>query len=1035
MTPIDQQQEKPKQHARLAEFGGLNLDASESSIPAGDFTELLNWRKTRPKEAEVRTGIREWRMDGPPVGPVVATSEYRLDDKVANVIFIVFEGDLFAVVVNNEISPQVQLDVGPIVTGTPGDTYEVDATQFNTFLVVTVFGHGVYALYPSAADLTAWNAPIQLGKTLTPLPDDFTFKDQVSGDLIIYESVDGNPHGNSDLKYIFGSGREEPVKIRLPIGATYWRVSASTTEATNIRTTDLVQQWAYGKGNGDPHLWPPGSFRKRASSDHLHKRGWYYRLIARSEYTDAKGQKFSFYHEPSVDFYVPDNIVTPAFLANDDSGQWKFVQKMEDVATPKWDFTFDDGYPGTLKCIPSLGVPIVPPVDALLAELQKKFRAYFKDEDDLGGVGTNNPYFFTARMLGWMIEGDTHYNAGMPYKVAVPMSELLGAPHTVFDWADFTGLPANTVEIEVYRTAHEDSETAMSDGSPLFRPHRYGYAGTIKVGGTFTDTTKDEDLQFNGVIDDNSGFMAGQCSGKAIRVWSKELRLGDVQTSHELHKPTKFAQGFAIDWVIDGTGLGTGFGLIPKADLIGDAGDGLPEVSFAYQYVDQDGKVSEATVITVTIDPLLPQDVGVAFTFPRGYSPTINTIYLLEGHFGAGPRVYKRIATITTEDGYYIYKGGDYGTGVAAEPKTVETSHDPGAAIWTSEGEMNFWPQENFEIEHQFAPITAIGSVSGPAYIATDQSINMTDFGIDNRWEEIDDKVGCVGRRAYWKTAKVMIFLSPKGLFLAEGNGIRPFPAHIQSAMLEYLQEEIPFQPRCLNAKRASMGWLGQRNELWVSFPASTDIPALDADGDPVPGEFGKLPARTFIYRLLGDYGEFGLNDVQNYQFQMTPADPQQYILFIESPSTSRLFATYFDEATTELVLIDCDATTEWTGAASATIPLTLGATDTIKRLYDVRLTVDFDAALTIQTGQKRTDGVRNDIVNGEMNPGCAYHSITADPGFVKQLRHDITGRPPVETTAYVPMVRLISTPSPSSGKNKCKLKSLDVEYDIQPAE
>ncbi len=1030
MGNLPQDNEINRKHARVAAVGSLNADATEASMPDGDFSEMLNWRKNRPKEAEVRSGIREWRFSG--TKKPVAGCEYRLDNKVANLVFIEEDGTLKCLILNKEIAPPIEVTISPIVTG--GSNYEVDATQFNTFMIVTVFDYGVFALYPSSPDLTAWNDPIQLGKKLTPLPDNFTFKDQVSGDLIIYESVDGNAHGNSDLKYVFGSGREEPVKIRLPIGATYWRVSASTTEATNIQFTDLVQQWVYGKGNGDPHLWPPGAFRKRGSIEHLQKRGWYYRLIARSEYTDAKGQKFSFYHEASVDFFVPDMVVTPAFLANDDSGQWKFVQKMEDVSTPKWDFTFDDGYPGTLKCIPSLGVPIVPPVDALLAELQKKFRGYFKDEDDLGGVGTNNPYFFTARMLGWMIEGDTHYNAGMPYKVAVPISELLGAPQTIFDWANFTGLPANCTEVEVYRTAHEDSELSLSDGSPLFRPHRYGFAGTIKKDGNFTDTTKDEDLQFNGVIDDNSGFLTGQCSGKVIRVWNGNLRLGDVKTSFEIHKPTKFVQAFAFDWVEGGVGAGTGFGLIDKTELTGDAGDGLPEISFAYQYVDQDGKVSEPTVITVTVPSTMPDNCSVAFVFPRGYSPTISTIYLLEGHFGSGPRLYKRIATISTEDGYYLYKGGDYGTGVAAEDKTVETSHDTGACIWSEEGEMNFWPQENFEIEHQFAPVTAIGSVSGPAYIASDQSINMTDFGIDNRWEEIDDKVGCVGRRAYWKTAKVMVFLSPKGLYLAEGNGIRPFPAHVQSEVLKYLQEEIAFQPRCKNARRAAMGWLGARNELWLSFPASTDIPVLDSTGVAVdPPEFGTLPAKTFIYRFLGDYGEFGLQDVENYQFQITPADPQEYMLFIESPSTSRLYATFWDSTNNELVVLDCDATTAWTGLAYATLPLTLGAPDTVKKMTDVRITMDVDAALTIQTGQKRTDGITNDQVNGEMNPDCDYRTLTppSNPGSIQQVRHDLLGLDTVETTAYIPMVRLITGVNPATGKHKCKIKSYDIEYEV----
>lgn len=1037
---------------QISTFGGWNPDATEASMNDGDLLECVNMRKAKPDEYETRSGIK---IMGNYAGAGFiprASCEYRLDDLYVNVVFYEDSGNLNARIFNPELAAPVDVLISGIATG--GSNYECMACQYNTYLVVTIFGFGIYALFPTLANLTTWGAPIQLGKELTPTPTFYDCAENVSGDLIVYGYETPIPNNGTDFKPLYGQSQAEPIKTRLPIGAPYFKVSKQgltvSSSGANLRSTNLLKQFEWAKPQPG-EVVSTGTLdtdkaldqnRPMGDWDHLQKRGWFYRFIMRSKYTDVKGQEFTFFHEPSVDIFVPDNDYAPPFLCIDVGGAISLIDNMinGDVINVGSNLWFWSKHlrndANSLAVLPSLG-PSNPYTDGDFAQLVAAFRNYFHDGNDIDAerdpansptksntAAESDPYYFVARVLGYYFNNFHAYLYGYPYKIGVPISELLGSPNVTFFWSSFGTLPSDVYAIDVYRTAHVDS--------PDFDAQTYGKAGTITPDGKFFDHINDTDLDFDGEIQRESGYLQGEMSGKVIRVWDNNLRVGDTQTKYQIHKPSDLCQAFAFDYL---NASGVSSGLIPKSNLVTLDGDGLAKFTYGYQYADDDGNVSDIRELNTSLIGMngttdisatsLPANVGVGFTFPHGYGSKVTQIFIFEGRYNADVsnpgRVYRRIGVIQCSDGHFLWQGFASEAAWAAAPSAASSapkvSHDPGACIWNSNQDMFFWPQLNFELENQYSPVTKIGVAVGPAHICTDQTVVKTDFGNDNRWEEVStgpDSVGCIGRFCSIELGKAIIFLSAKGLYLAEGDGTRPFPGSVQTIVLKYLKEEIANQPRLANARRASMGWLGQRNELWLSFPASTDLG-------------GTLEQLTIIYRFFEDFGEFSRKDVVNYRFQVTDDgnDPTKQIFYIGS-AIGRLFAAFNDGS--GLKIIDCDSTSaDWQIPAYLTTPLAFRSPALIKKLTAAQLIADVQSELYMASGMRRTDGLYS-LSQGYLHASAVtvQQNIDATEKFLQPFDHTI-GSDIYNHTDRVPLLRIITKKTGST--HQARIKSLEVEF------
>lgn len=1085
--------------------GGWNPDATESSIAKSEFIEGRNMRKAKSDEWEARSGIVEQTFSGH-YTPVCA-AEYRLDNAFARVlVYEDFSDGLHHRLRARVVDLDTGLDVivpGPPYMASQPDLgfvpYEAFAVQWNTFLIVTVYNFGVFALSPNTTDLSTWNTPVELGKLLTPSPNVDAaiapnvgvgwnrFKEDVTGDLLVNEYIVPIPH-TTDFKPLTNLGSGDPVRIRLKIEAPYKRVAGSTA----IIATNLLRQSEVDKSDADKNIFP----RETGVRQHLHKRGWFYRFVMKSRYTDIKGQKITYYHEPSVDLYVPDNDYAPPFVLWYDGIVYSVLGALHSFGVPGWPaaLNFYNHLPG-----PAVGAnpdltesPAFPPAqhgglgspltvtDPDFVRMVKAYRAYFHDTSTSGTSDAVDPFLATSIAFSFSAPVSPDYFLYQSaYEISVPVSELLSAPQAIFNWADFAGLPPDVYEIEVHRTAYIDS--------PNFAPSVYGQAGVIKKDGTFTDDVKDTALDFNGNINRNTGYLQSEYSAKVVRVYSGNIRLGNITDTLKIRTPSNVVQAFDF---VPADPIGAP-GLINRSNLIGVAvdltvigADGFSQVVFGYQYVDSDDNASDLTVIgginstthifnAVDTGIASPSPVGVAFTFPHGYNDTIQSIYVFEGRWiptaglVLGHREWHRIAVVPTlaqssllppetDSGHLVYLGlsdPDWSAAPVLSAAVPVIAKDSGATVWSQNSDMNHWPPENYELEHQFAPITAIGNSSGPALIHTDQSMNMTDFGVQQRWEEIHDSVGCIGRFAACKVGRVEFFLSAIGMQMSEGQGLRTFPASVQTVVIKYLNEYISGVPRLTNARRASLGWLGQRNELHLRFPSSADLG-------------GTLPAIDIVFRLFYDYGEYSPKDVQNYRFDLYPTgDPGTQTFFISSPATGRLWA--LSAKIVPLVpgpgigpgmsLIEMDVpTVPWAGDAYLTLPISLGLAETKKELSELLFTADADCLITVSTGMKRTDGLdqistSEDLVRGPLKPGCEIIPLELAVELDPMTGLPVTGLPIIYSQSFrheisylmenigdrVPCIRIHTAVNTgfggciATGNHLFRLKSMEVEATI----
>lgn len=1037
----------PDRKAEIVNFvppKGWNPDATESSIPKGDFIEARNFRKPHNDEWEVRSGFTKWTWDNYyPVG----ACEYEFDSTYINVLFYESGGSLYAKAFDGDT---IEVTIGPIANTIPFSAahFEVQAVQNNTYLILTVYGVGIFAIFPNGThpnELTSWDF-IELGKLLTPTPKAYTFADKTTGDLILYQYITPPANGGTDCKGQFADGANEPIKIRVPVGAPYTLISGNMVLQTAANLLkDFESESVDPANDGDKHF----VLRNTVGPVHLQKRGWFYKFLMQFTITDVRGQTFTYYHEASVDIFVPDMNYAPPFLANHESTdrQLSKLDAIGDVFTVWSDKLYRDDsidmkiYPSG-EVIASGGTVTDP--DWL--SFQKKWKAYFHDDklidspDDAGnyhGSDTMDPFWFASRVLGmssWT--GGNVHNAPAsffyiyPYKLSVAASELFGAPQTLFKWSDFD-LPAvptgiKITAIEIYRTAHIDN--------PEYAPNVYGLAGTLnapeapETDSSFTDATADWNLDLNGRTSSEEGYLQGECSGKTIRVYNNNIRIGDTVTELNIRTPSILVQAFAFDYANDSGTAGSG--LIAKAQLTDDAGDGLPTIAFGYQYADNANHFSDIRDFPVDVESGLPSDVGVAFTFPHGYNDTITNIYLFEGHYSGGVRTWRRIGIIDVTNGHFIYQGLS-GTDWANKPEMTATapdiSKDRGACIWSEGADMFLWPQENFELEHEFAPVTHIDCVVGPALIHTTRSCVHTTFGIDSRWEEIHDRLGCISRMAAIRVGKVEFFLSAAGLYIAEGYSVRPFPAMVQQEIRKYTSEVIPGQQPLANASRASLGWLGNRNELWLHFPGSNDLGGI-------------LPPATFIYRLYFDYGDYTARFTENYLFDIIPpqievTDLGVPVYFISS-ANGKLYALFYRKTlhptvVQTMVFIDCDADTDWPGDAYLTASFALGRPSEKKILSDFSMFYDRNCNMEYATGMRRTDGIEDDLTYGLLKSECEIVSVPQPDQIYRQAFTENISQNIENIQDYTPLVRIHTSPD-TGGNHFMRIQALSLRLNVE---
>lgn len=986
------------QRAAAEKLGSWNADMPDGALPPGDFSELKNFRKSNPTEIEIRSGYKQYLMQGSFLP--MAKTEYRLDDLFRDITFYLSGSDLWVQILNCIDGSYITKSV--ITGGMTADT-KVFAGQYNTFLVFTVYGTGVYSMTPSDVGLSDWDDPIVLGKGKSSVPLKYSFPDTITGDLIVFDNTSVVVNATKGMSYNYLPNHKEPNKIRLDIGATYTRADNPL-----ITALKLLKLWVFNKD--DESLEAQMSFsRTKEVTNHLRTNGWGYKIVFVRRFTDVKGQVFTSRYNPSTDFWVGDTIFTPPFWIQQFDPLNPFLSGVPAhypatsvaAGADGWDTTTD----------PVNGCTAIPSRAAMVT-LSTLFQKSFNNSAESHA----DPYFFTALWLFWKQTTNYFFSPGdksgiqgqPPYKVEVPVSELKGAPMAVFTLDDFANVPSDVIAIEFYRTAYsqpDDKDNASL--SPLFQPYRYGYVGQIKIDGistdqTFTDDVSDQIVDFGNSPDRFIGYDSDQFSGGVLTNYGDDnLVLGDVITKYSVDAPVAFPQ------VVDSTGTplasGQAFAFTKISSLLGDwvktdfttiEADNLSHVAIYLQYVDDDGNVSDATPITVDASRAHPGPVSVAIVPPRGYAPNIVSLVIWQGVYSTGFRVFTKLTTISIPASSIVINAPVPPILAYIPPaKNVVISHDPGALIWNDGSSLDVWPQENFLLVHQSAPVTGFGTVSGMLGVFLDCAYWATN--LKDRTEEINTRVGLVSRWAIDKIQKIVVFLSQHGVYLAEGSGIRELPTDVQTEVLKYLHEEIAGQPQLANARRASLGWLGQRNEMWLYFPSSVDLG-------------GFMPSRCFIYHIGN------MKNVDNYEFDLAQVPPEVRVIF-GSHADGKLFCAYegslADPEIPALVVQDNDVNTDWPGGSFAEMMWSMGAPEVKKRLRSVMFTGEIHADIKRVIGMMRTDGLRS-AVYGSINVNADVKLLTVrGGGFLQQFRFNAS-QSEFNTTGYIPVTRFITEPN-----------------------
>lgn len=1123
-------------------LNGADYDSNDSTIHNSRFREMHNLRISNSEDIELRTGFLEYAApDDANVPPVpapwipVAKVEYTLtitNQTGASALSRIFrydvtalwhsvDGSLDLLLVDKKLPPfftppatlppNNPFPLVQIGTGYTDGEPIVAMTEYQNAIIVTVYGDAVYEVFPvqpaypptlAAPQADATWVVNRVGKELTEPPTTVGYAPTTTGDLYIYNASNPNPVGATDFlgtKLI----KTDPFSAEIadffpfPINAKYFRADdprfgprLSVSHPANYIWTNL-RYWAFAS-NTIPASLEPGQ-SDLDTRLHAQTRGWTYRFVNVYAVPDAKGNKRTIYGKPSTDVPVRDSFYAPAQLTDtfdldfrafhDGSGdRWLDYPELVSIYSPDV-LALDNG--GYAQSVPSLQDFI---------ELSQLVRNYIVD-------GHHDPYIFAAYYLGWRSQGEGPSFARLcPYRREVLISELRGAPMTLFNWTDFPqhADPLLT-EIRIYRTAHsEPGDKDNTSKDPLFERDKFGWVGSIKFGESFTDDVVDAGIDFSevpGVSGSNpgyDGYLKGQFSGQVIRDYNDKLALLNTKTTYRVTNPwvgtraftrVVYAPGSTTD--TEGIFLGS---LWANSDRDGTAsGDGLTYRRVSIAYVDRDGNVSDAILITPDKWERPPgyngMDFGSAIVqIPRGYELSITGVRIYYDEWcpphtsfnatGTAGRFYFDATTISPDTEAIdiavvvfglVFKAAQ--SLIAVVPPgvaptlgaTIKDVFEPGEVIWSEPGNMYHFPPLNSELWDQHSGGTNMEVVLGRLWGFCESSTHLSILGdTQPELEEETKHVGAISRFACVKFAGRVFFLSAQGIYFAQGSGVVPFPANCSSLVRPYLTERIPGVELMTNARRASMGLLANRHEIFLHIPSSRDLggslPHLTVvfkfpQGRPMRGpESGQ--AENYTFDLTDEFEIESLPASVDIHGAITPAhlDPATFhserVIFC-SESDDTLWASYRligedsngNPIPLKTVTVDCDRDeTIWPGRWIIEKPLALGLVTTPKLMRTVAIKAIMDADAQILTGVRRFDG-GYDTVNGHLDPQCTAWPMAIDrPGKPDGYAHT----PPsnaFENQGIAPYIRLIGKPTaPASGEpnNVFNLQGVEVYLQIK---
>lgn len=1085
----------------VTSLGTMNADANIASLGKNEFSEARNYRQSVPGEYEIRTNYKAYNiLDYGTVGAnfeVICAAEYKYTD--VNGLSTIFDVTIYqdatnikAIGINRGIvtiggsvwsaqyTRRVLQSTGPadlviqaaaptVASNPPVQGY---CLQYGSDLIVTLYGYGVFAIYPTDVngDANIWVAR-SLGKDSAKKPDHVTFADTQKGDLflVLYDDNKVNPpapgaiqHHTTPQKLDPGAEVESifpPLKyLRVPLNATYY--NSATQFGTDPNGTSL-RYWEAAKD--DPSI----SANDSRSKFHLQARAWGYRFVFVHKYTDSRGNHITYRSAPSEDVWVPNEVYCPAqmFLNDGQRIHGRVPAFISTAATPPTytgggpRFVFSDAYTswGTGAGTTSSDVGIPFPNAAALRSLGEAIIAYNGQSWAYGAVADNVPTGMDERIwLGAMYEVGfwRKYNVDewlffegdykMPYFAEVTANDLVNAPCSKFLWSDFHA-GSDVTEIEIYRTAHVDSTSTVTLGGvsqPLYQPHLMGYVGSLKAPAaseavTFIDNIPDDQIDFSSLASDYEGQLAGDFSGKVLGEYGRQLVLGDISSSYRVGNPWTNYQIFVYP------DKDTSLNVNPVADLSGGI------TGFLIQYIDVDGNVSAGAQIgalgggaDIGIFPGYTNWGHVIAVMPAGYDPAITGVRLIYTT-GSGANFFL-VKTVKPDDGFVAATAAECNaaTSIPNANATADiVSKEAGVIIWSDPSDAFSWKGLNYLKVHQSAPVTGIiAPLIGELVVTTDRSTALTN--LNGRFEEESPDIGCIGRFASVKTDKVIFFLTQNGMYFEESSGPVSFPGFMQKLIKKYANERIAGVEDLKNLRRASLGWLAKQRELHLYLPGSHDLGGALSPSYIVYKFFENTTAEEHKQGGVGMYWARNSSVIVNYEFTLLSTGNLAYpagayaaniqslyqpLIFTEH-SDGKLYACYKDKTAVKINTTDVDNTTDGDFAGDAYLEFALGLDSPLiaKILRNIKIYGDFVCSGDITHGAPRLDGVPAYTTGMVYQPGTVYPFGSINLKVNEPINHRVPTSDVGQSTSYSPVIRLHTAPD-VSGNHKVRVSALTV--------
>lgn len=1064
---------------QYAELGGWNPTQNDSAPDTNEFFVVKNLRMQTRGQYQIRSGYAMFEQTGIPAGSIVLSkSEYNCDYNDGTFdrpdgfdVTLYYDAASFEIkaIFFNKVTQKIQVTV-VVASGITDDPQSVMAsgTQYESYFEVTVYNHGLYTLYPKdttktrSTNASDWTV-FQNGKDLAfgPFSTGISVLDSTTGDLLVRAATVGtngtgpgaqvSPSAGHQQVLTYQPGLTEPPISRLPIQAKYWLTTSSVFAGTNVK----FKVWEWNQNDPTNYNVSPSGKMPIEGNGHLQTNAWGYRVVFVRQYTDVHGNTITYRSQASSDFWVPNRYYTSAFLGYD-SGPFKgrFAGSVKAGGTPNWRNPVTSApFQDAAGVTDLTGLP----TNQDLLDLQTAYRKFY--HADLDANGSNGvagiPNVYVPVYLGWTDGSDDSYIVGnSPYVIPVSAYDLKKAPMTVFDWLDFSSNPAfptDVIKVEIYRTAFNgtginDPVAKFGNGDPLFQPHLYGYVGSVEKDGQFVDDVSDalgpgsggSAIDFSKSPERYDGYLAGQFSGKVIREYNDKLALGNIVSKYWVFAP-EFVQQSVAELLNPHTGT------IPVTDITGGSR------TYFYQYEDDNGNVSDITLVTVMIDAVLATVLSnIYFKIPKGYAPSVTKINII-CYDNTGLPGYYLIQQVSVGVDFYNYDVSSAYLGLYAKVPTtspggtfdnVKKSTETGGIVYGNANQIQvFPPGTNTEIINKIYGITAMESILGRLWVWTTRTLNLTVLNRDDpQGEEETVFAGNLGFNSLMKSNKIVFFVSAHGLYFAESSGIVPYPLKVQNEILPYLNEMIYDQtaapntvylPSLANASRCAVSWLGQRDELWVHFPSSLDLwISLGWSSDPLvhPNAYDmSLPERTFIYKLWHGRPD----DAVNYEFELInsivgagPAPPNPIIrpVIFRNHTDGTLYSAYFDPTDLKIIVMNNDVDqNQWEGAAYAEKRYALGFPTKRKKLRAVAFRADGRSKVTLVHGRPYPQGrlpqaagtpdYYGEIYKGGQSGGVNKYPLHSTSlgviGNPQTYRKRVRGINTAESKAYIMATRL----------------------------